>query len=193
MKEILKGLEMFKSNLDFDTTDIHLFENYYNIEIPPLYKIFIQQFKVGRGMIKKVELLHPGSNKLLDIAQLVFKGKFSEYIGLYDLYNIHESVEAMKYSFDKKDEIRSMNYAIIGECIDNNSLLVGTGKDNLDNIFLENTNLFFDNNRIVFVSPNIFEFVINLALTEREYIGYGLDNYSTLYKNWNEEFWRVHE
>ena len=95
------------------------------------------------------------------------------------------------YSID--DEINNKNYAIIGECFDNIFLLLGINDYNRDQIFLENTNLFPSGDRILFLEENIFSFVSHLVLRKKLIIGYGIESYSKIYKEWHEDFWRIRE
>jgi hypothetical protein len=53
--------------------------------------------------------------------------------------------------------------------------------------------LFSDGSRYKFLSDNIFDFIKNISYYELERIGYGIDNYTLLYKKWGEDFWRVKE
>ena len=90
-------------------------------------------------------------------------------------------------------QINEMGYAMIGECIDNISLLIGLKEENRDKIYIEDSNIFPSGDRILFVSNNIFEFVKYLSLNEKENVAYGIKSYTALYKKWGEDFWRISE
>ena len=64
-------------------------------------------------------------------------------------------------------------------------LLVGIGEHNKDQIF-HNT----DNTIVNFVANNIFELVQKINLIQYDFEEPGVET-ENLYKNWNEDFWRV--
>jgi len=188
--KIISGLKLFQTRQD-DLEGIENFENYFGFTIPPIYKLFQQQFVVERDCLNQVEVYHENAGINLNIVELSFSGKYCKYIGLYNFLSLQESISSMKNSYSLEDDIYGMGYAMIGECIDNNSLLLGLGKENQDKVYLEDTNLFPSGERIVMVSDNIFDFVKDLSLIEKDHIGYGIKGYSSLYKNWGETFWRI--
>lgn len=190
--EILTGFDLLKSR---KTTLIagEEFVNYYGYSMPNHYRILQENYMICRNCFNRIEVFHRAAGRNLNIAELLFSGEHSEYIGLYELLSLEESINAMKNAYSNDDEIHKMGFAMIGECIDNISLLVGLSNDNADNIYLENSSLFPSGDRFLFVAQNIFEFIRMLSLVEREYIGYGLTGYESLYRNWGEDFWRVRE
>lgn len=190
--KILSGINLFLSRSS-ELKGVREFENYFGYDLPPIYKIFQSQFNVGRDSLKKVEVYIENAERKFNIAELSYSGEYSSFIGLYNLLSLEESISSMKNSYSPEDEINRMGYAMIGECISNISLLLGLKNENRDQIYLEDTNIFPSGDRIVFVSNNIFEFVQCLSLVEKENVGYGIKDYSFLYKNWGEDFWRVRE
>jgi len=191
-KVIIRGLNLLHSNdIGISEQDNKAFVGYYQCPLPPLYKAFISSFIVGRKKMKTIKAFYPPDDRSFDIGHLAFFGNHSDYIALYDLLSISESIETMQNAFSKDDEIHKMNYAVIGDCIHNTCLLLGTGGNNADKIFLENSGNFSNNERIIFISENILDFMNNLAICEREHIGYGIKDYDQLYKNWGEDFWRI--
>ena len=82
---------------------------------------------------------------------------------------------------------------MVGECINKISLIIGLKEENRDKIYIEDTNIFPSGDRILFVSDNIFDFVSHLSLNEKESVGYGIKSYTSLYKKWGEDFWRISE
>jgi len=193
-KVILKGLNLFAARTqELSKVDVKNFEKYYKTPIPSIYRLFISSFKIGRNFIKSVKVHHPDSGELC-IHDMKYSGKYSEYIGLEDLFSLSESIMAMKNAYDINDEIHRMGYSVIGNCSGSNiNLFLGIGGENNDKIFLENSTIFPNGNRLILISDNIFEFANNLMLCEREQIGYGIKSYDQLYKNWGEIFWRIRE
>jgi hypothetical protein len=71
--------------------------------------------------------------------------------------------------------------------------MIGINDDNKDKIYVESSDQsFIIGERFSLISDNIFDFVRNLAFIIKEDIGSGVIP-SQLYRNWNEDFWRVRE
>lgn len=192
---IISGFNLFNLNNSQNINDKwQVFCNHYmiNRNVPLLYEAY-KTFEFGRNKFKENKLFHSGFNFNIDFLELKFFGNLSDFIGLYDIVSLEESIESMKNAFPKDDEIHGMQLAYLGDCIDNKALLVGIGNNNTDKIFLECSDLFPSGERIISVADNIFDFIKNLALVEKETIGLGLSTYNQIYKNWNEDFWRVRD
>ena len=188
-----RGVHLFYYRSIDHVNNYEAFEQFYNCMVPVFYKLFINNFRVERNCTRKIRVFHPKSKMYLAIGDLCYDGEYSKYIGLYDLYSINESINAMQNVYSIDDEINNKNYAIIGECFDNIFLLLGINDYNRDQIFLENTNLFPSGDRILFLEENIFSFVSHLVLRKKLIIGYGIESYSKIYKEWHEDFWRIRE
>lgn len=189
---IISGISLFQNRIT-DLYGIKEFEDYFGYRIPPLYRFFQEQFIIRRDSISKVEVYHEIAGRNLNIAELSYSGEHSNFIGLYNLFSLEESVSAMQNAYSSDDEINQLGYAMIGECVSNISLLIGLKDENKDKIYMEDSNIFPSGDRILFVDDNIFEFVKKLSLNEKENIGYGIKSYASLYKNWGEDFWRIRE
>jgi hypothetical protein len=70
---------------------------------------------------------------------------------------------------------------------DNGGIFVGTGKDNFGKIY----KVAWENDeRTKFIANDIFEFIKSLQYNRNPIRGIELN---TLYKNWDEDFWRLRE
>jgi hypothetical protein len=194
MKIIKQGFELFRlKNRKTDANLKYSFVDYYKHPIPPKIEIFYNKFDILRGGMISATVFIQTENKVFNVGQLNYLGNYSEFIGLYDFVSIQESVESMKNSFTLEDEIHQMEVAYIADCIDNKALMVGIGHENLDKIYLECSEHFSNGRRIIEVANDIFDFLGNLVLIEKESIGLGISGYNRLYKNWGEDFWRIKE
>ena len=187
------GIELFKLNDQNISSQFEQFQREFGFEVPPLYKAFISLFKIGRGLMSPQIFLHPNEDLKLEMGVLHYNGEHSNYIGLYDLFSVEECIQAKNNAFDPDDDIWKLNLVPIGECFSNNILMMGVGLENRDKIYLENSNLFVGDKRLLFICNDIFEFLRNLCLKDEESPGYGVRSYDQLYKNWGEDFWRVRE
>ena len=72
--------------------------------------------------------------------------------------------------------------------------MVGIGEDNKDQIFIESSDLSFSGGeRVTKIFDDVYQFMRSFLIVEIESgIGFGIE-YSQLYKNWSEDFWRVKE
>lgn len=189
MKEITNGFNLFPVNRKEIDKEISEFENYFGAILPPIYKVFCSTFEIGRNKMKSIEVYIDSANRNFNIGLLNYSGKYSDYIGLYEIFSLSESIEVHKIISGQENQIHG--YIPIGECFDNNLLLLGVNNSETDKIYLENPNLFPNGERNVEISENIFSFVKELRMLEKDVIGYGIEGYNQLYRTWGEEFWRI--
>ena len=161
--KIISGLRLFQDR-DNELLGTEEFKKYYTYSIPPIYRLFQEQFNIQRECLNEVKVYNESADRQFNIAELSFSGDYSDYIGLYNLLSLTESIFSMKNSYSIDDEIHKKGYAIIGECMSNVSLLVGLEEENKDKIYIEDSNLFPSGERIVFISGNIFSFVKKISL-----------------------------
>lgn len=191
MDKVLQSTEILQTRSIDDKVNFDAFIQYYKQLPPPIYKIFMETFDIGEDKLKTVSVYIDSEDDVYPICSLEFKGNCEEYIGLYHLLSIKESIEYMTNAFDTDDEIHNMKLVPFGVCFANMVLMVGIGDKNEDKLYIENTSHFKNDKRFLFVADNVFQFVHGLYLKEIDLTPYGINDYSDLYKNWNEDFWRI--
>lgn len=177
---MLKGFEIFETRENGFMETIEKF--------PPLYKIFYSTFNIGQGKLKVPGVYLEQINQVAGIFEQKIDCNMDFVI--YDFLSFEEANIFIHNTYEKDDDIRNLFYPI-AECDSNKAVIVGTHADNLDQIFIENTNLFSDGSRYKFLASNIFEFILKISYTEMERIGYGINSYSQLYKEWGDFNWKV--
>lgn len=113
-----------------------------------------------------------------------FKLNLEEFI---EPSKIMESKNRIYVDQEDMDPIEQ-NFLPIGICSMNQILLLGVGESNLDEIYLDT---FFKEPRFQFIANDIFEFLRGIELEPKNYGDF--KDFSQLYKNWGEDFWRVRE
>jgi hypothetical protein len=161
--------------------------------LPPIYSAFLDVYHVGRKQLMNSELyLDDRYNEKLGLTYCVYEPD-PENISLGSLFLPEESEEIMHIVFSSDDPIHTMDLFLIGEDgMGHNFFMVGTGSDNLDQIYIESSDYSYKGGeRITKLSDNIFQFLKSFLIVEIEGgIGYGV-GYDKLYKNWGDDFWRV--
>lgn len=92
--------------------------------------------------------------------------------------------------FNDEWEELSKEYIVVAESMWQFPIMIGITPENSDKVFVFD----MDKQEMVFVADNIFEYLMNIELDFTN--NYGLPEGKTmndLYRNWNEDFWRVKE
>jgi hypothetical protein len=189
MKKI--GLEIYKTQKNTQNFNIKSFESSSNIRIPPLYKLFIENFDVfGEKVYRDTDkVFWSDSDGFLDLES---SGTYPsrEDLAFEFFFEIEKTVKVMEHCYDKEDEIWGKQLLPIASCAMNFMLMVGIGQENKDQIFLEKTTF---NERYHLVSENIFDFVRGLE-TKKNDTNWWFQNraitHENLFKNYGEDFWR---
>jgi len=186
MTRIIKqGLEIFsidkKSKVELESK-----------MLPPIYKSFISNYKVGRETtLKPIVYLDSRYNEKLSVARLIYIPNPGEIVfGCF--FSVEESEEIMSRLF-VEDRSLLNDFMLVGEDgTGHYFIMVGISEENMDQIFIESADKSFSGGeRLTKVSNDIYNFINDFAFVEMEQgIGYGVE-YSQLYKNWGEDFWRV--
>lgn len=180
MKNMIRGFDIFETRKTF------LEDNTPNL--PPIYKLFYSTFEIGKGKLKI-----PGVylEKIGQVAGLLDQKIACDVdFVIYDFLSIAESEIFIHNTYDSNDKVLDSFYPI-AECNSNKTLLVSIDEVNRDKIFIENTNLFANGERYKLLANNIFEFIPKISYVELDKIGYGIMNYHQLFKEWNDDNWRV--
>lgn len=169
-------------------SNISDFENEFGHKFPPILKTFYATYDFS--MINKESLLCYFDQKYNTTIQFYESDYIHDnHISLITMFTPTEIMDVMK-SIYQDDLAITAGYIAVGECIDQGILLAGINENNIDKIFIEYAHA---DQRIRLINNNIFEFFQDYEI--RPVIkdlpsGMKLDN---LYKNWNEDFWRVKE
>jgi len=162
--------------------------NSYNVELSPIYSDFIRTYQTSKEIKLDEKYYSPKHAKYKSIGGYSFYiENEDDYIEIYELFSIEEMQTVYGRVYEDDPEINGMNLYPIGSGSMDTMIFVGVGDDNKDEIFLERTS----SPRILKVSNNIFDFIINLHFIELEEIFLSPYKYSQLYKNWGEDFWSV--
>ena len=164
--------------------DVGIYEEKYNLNLPPIYRSFISVFKPYFAHQK----VKTGDDERFQSFIVPFYSSCKQ-----ESYNIDDdelAFESFKdieelFKFERSNEGYLKDLLFIANHGYSGGLLVGIGKDNKDQIF-HNT----DSTVITFMANNIFELIHKIELVECDFDTPPI-NTSSLYKNWGEEFWRI--
>lgn len=184
-------LDLLKVVKDRTTVEksISRFESTEGIRLPPLYKAFISTFETS--LINTAELLsyyHPASQA----QRQLYRAEFSpnDQVSLDAFFQLDEAINTRAKLYAKEEDYLRNNFLPIGESFDQGILMLGILDENLDQIFVEHA---FTEVRVEKVSENIFAFLQDFSFTlEASFFPKGKTE-EDLYKNWQEDFWRLRE
>lgn len=158
-----------------------------NKVIPYSYKLFLETFNVFTYSDSRFYQYY--SNEFNTITNFgIFDLDFENNLiidNLFDVPIINNVLESISKSDDEVIKESMEGFLPIGITPLNDYLIVGTIGSNSDKIFIQssNTNLF--------LSENIFEFCRHIYLIPES--NRWLPDLSKLYRNWEEDFWRISE
>ncbi len=148
-------------------------------------------FKYGKGDHLRFNYL------VLDIKTNSFDGMALQVSWYKDVgydpsmfYDFQDIKTVIRDFFNDDYELYEKDFIVIGETSWRFPIMVGINTENNGKIFVFNR----DNNHLEFISDNIFEYLMEIELDFSN--NYGLPEGKTmadLYRNWNEDFWRVRE
>jgi hypothetical protein len=181
-----RGFELLKTRSLTEALDIPSIEERYNIRVPPLYRLFCETFHLGDDSILVDKYINPKNTSDLRYCSFYsyIKDREVRFAGFNSLEN------ALEYS-KNTDEWIENKYIPIGHVGFNGAILLGTTESDADKIILHNFDL---SPEYTTLASDIFQFVRELVLEpipENDLAG-GV-TFSLLYKNWNEDFWRINE
>lgn len=175
-----KGLELFKTRVDFDFSILGKLEC-ENVFLPPLYKTFFAYYEDGTFYsFYKFENLN--NEEYNFITTIKSKNNTPIFDTLFDVNDI------IKYY---NNYCEGTNYIPIGS-FGNEIMLVGMSKDTQDVIYKHRFNDRIESDpSFLKVANSIFELIFNYEEVESEILS--TYNKVDIYRNWNEDFWRVRE
>jgi hypothetical protein len=162
-----------------------------NPELPPIYKLFLQSFFIGDNSIEQQFYL-TGSGSKGFCSSFVYKNdsisneliSFEGFTDFDTALNIYLEKETFGY-----DDEREKGLFVVGYGAGGSGIFVGMLESNRDQIF------YLSDSYMYKIADNIFQFVQGI-----EYVSNFEDTtimtdvpYNKLYRNWDEDFWRVRE
>ncbi|AWH74572.1 hypothetical protein DCS32_10515 [Dokdonia sp. Dokd-P16] len=156
-----------------------------NIDLPPIYKSFYENFLISRSTLRKFEYLDPRMNIKTEMLEQLYTPDEGRLL-IYNFLSLNEGQSVLKMVFDKDDEIHKLNYIPIAECATDQFILLGIGQHNKDSIVLEDR---FAKQRFTPKASNIIDFVNDIKMVHQDLIN-GIPA-SKFYRNLTEDFWRV--
>ncbi|MBV8252028.1 MAG: hypothetical protein JO154_05425 [Chitinophaga sp.] len=185
------GFELFKTRRHDDRIDIAALEAQYNIQLPPLYKLFASTFHLDDYPPFTDQYYVP------HLDQYRYTGDIA-YLPLYDdeenrlhllLDNIEYALRTHKNCFATEVEWQKFGFFRIGGIGMGGGLFVGTREENNDRIFRVRWDWPQEYDDIC---DNIFELVRGLTMIyDPNDPPAFISSYDQLYKNWGDEFWRI--
>lgn len=159
-----------------------------DFNLPPLICSFYSNFEIIEDRSFNVSFLD-SDNELSQLGCFSFLLEDNNPIYLNKLHSIDEIKQT--FPLASKDEEwldhNLIRIADIGQ-VGFGGLYVGCAENNLDQIWIYNSDYDVKYKK---VSENIF-FFLNLLTFNDEFSDYE-GNYSKLYRNWDEDFWRIKE
>jgi len=179
-----QGLALLTSRSIDDELDIESLEKEYQIQIPPIFRIFSASYALQEEGL---------------YADRVMVGNGSEVFLNYFVYEPNPDImfagfNDLKFALSimEDDEIWENNgYIPIGACGFNGAILLGTKNGEEDKIILLD---YDDDSSLTVIAYDIFQFVRGLQLVlETDNIKTHQIDLKKLYKKWDETIWRIAE
>lgn len=185
----MQGLDFFK--LRSGENDLESLKKDLNLELPEKYILFTSLFEMGEGELRDPKFLDPKFPTPSECGSILikpnsFKGEylFSGFFNQQELLRDWNNYSNDSSEFLSHGLLRIANIGIGG------GIFLGMKGSKRDQIFLVNWD---SDEEYQLLAENIFEFS-KLLFFEEDKINLGSDReYSQLYKNWGEDFWRVKE
>lgn len=156
------------------------------VTLPPLYHFFSQLFEVGDETFKKISYLE--DNELCQLGTWTFRVN-GEKIHLEEFLSLDKILASFPVASQDNEWIKHklLRVAYLGQA-GFGGLYLGCSSNNLDEIWVFNSD---SECQFTKVSENIFTFLKQISF-DTEFGDFESD-YSNLYKNWGEDFWRIRE
>jgi hypothetical protein len=190
MKGGFKLLNTRNFNNQLDITQI---EKLINEKIPILYSLFLNTFEVHENCINE-DFYQSNNNQLycstFRYKQYNFSSKYPDNYIIFDGFiNVENATNAYLENIKYQHDIRINHMLCVGTAGGNNGIFVGLNAEKLDKIYFVSESDFYQ------IADNIFEFVRCIEFLSNEEDSEIMEDvpYSKLYRNWNEDFWRVRE
>lgn len=180
----MKIYDFLKVKTDLTKSDKEVFLT-DGIVIPPLFYLFSSLFELGNETFKKIEYMEEELCQL-GTWSFIVNGEDIHLDGFMSLIEIEQSFPIFSQDVEWVKH-KLLRVAYLGQA-GFGGLYLGCSSDNLDEIWIFNAD---SKHQYTKVAENIFTF-LKLISFNTEFSDYERD-YSKLYKNWGEDFWRVRE
>lgn len=177
-------LDNFKTNYKFDI------EDKIYVTLPPIYKLFVSVYDVPSVIDLHYNFFSKTHGKVVNFGEIVLGIGVNFYINNFiEIGKIEETLLNLYPNGHEDSEfVYTDGLLPIAGCTPNNTLLLGIHEYNLDKIFYED---FDEPKKYRFIADNIFELLCKINI--RPELINGLESYDAIYKNFNEDFYRIRE
>jgi hypothetical protein len=181
-----RGFELLKTRSLNEKIDFKSLEAKYGINIPPLYRMFLNMFYIGEDSIYFDKYYSDEYKDFFPCSDFFYEPD-RDKVMFTGFLSIENSLEIRSTAYEG-DEVFSKGLIPIGHTASNSAIHIGTQGEEVDKIIFDSDSP----GRFENLGINIFEFMQHIVLKPlpREDI-IGRVDQSQLYRNWNEEFWRV--
>ena len=196
--KLKKGFELLKTRSINETISFINIERYLGINIPPIYRLFYENFSIPKDNLDFWYRTAKEQNKQFLSQEYIGYQKEKLYTSIiYDYEQIIRCPEA--YDEYRKYDLPDGEINLFYEKIllpfcdcpaynrDGGGIGVGTQGEEIDKIILIRDPE--DEEQVEIIADNIFNFVRGLE----SFVAWDEPNVKNLYKNWGEDFWRVRE
>ena len=189
---MINGFQLLETYFPDEKVNVESFEEKMGFALPPLYKLFVKTFRLGKKM-KGEEFFDPKEQHKFEFNMPVYEPLMNDekkYFELLNFYSIDEAYE--KWNAWGENEIcnwTQYKFLDIGSIFPGGNLCVGTSMNEIDIIY----QVFWDfPAQPMKIADNIFEFTKGLVIQDATgvYYDYPISNF---YKKYGEDFWRVRE
>jgi hypothetical protein len=191
-KYITRGFELLETRAFGERLNFNFGQSF---TVPPIYKVYLETFILGRNKpLKNVYYLNPEYDKKSVLGRHECSID-SENLFIADLFSFEESLEIYNRIYKDNEDTDKRLFFPFGEDSSGHNLLVICLEGNdTEKVFLESPDESYKKGeKISLLADNVFEFIRSLVLVEMEEgVGFGI-RYNQLYKNWEENFWRVRD
>lgn len=160
-------------------------------EIPPIYRSFCNCYVPDSYANEDISPFRYYNSKYSIISNFgeystVFNGQSIELSNLFDLDLVANQIEVLNNSDDEIDNQLLNGLIPIGITHQNAYLLLGTAHYNRDKVYLQNIG-----EENVGLANDILDFCKNIYAFPK--VSPRMPDHNVLYRNWNEDFWRIRE
>lgn len=185
------GFQLIKTRLVSDKPNIAEIEVNLGFALPPLYKLFLENFETGKNSFINDIFFNTkrGENYLLNVPLYEpLKDNEKWFLSVSHFENIEQVADDWKSYLCHEKEWLEYKFLKIADIGQGGGLFVSTRKEDLDVIY----QVVWDWEEPYYkVADNIFDMIKGFILPDLR--GDIADGYqaSQLYKNYGEDFWRI--
>jgi len=191
--ELASGFRLFKTRKVEEQINLKVIEAQFGFSLPPLYKLFVSTFHLGKNSFKQESFLNPKQNDYYNFqAPLYYPLKDNEkwFLSVSYFDSIEQICRDWESYMRNEKEWTDFGFLRIAGIGQGGGLFVGTRSENADVIY----EVVWDWEEPYYkVADNIFELIKGFTYTDSDKLLADGYSRSQLYKNWGEDFWRVRE